>query len=241
MKKIKTYFTNLPKGVKIIFGINIIFYIISFISLFVFSFDINFYLGFHPTDSGNFFITQLFTFMFTHSYEPTHIIINLVLLLFFSTSFERKFGTKKYFQMYILSSLTCVLFYNTLKNQELEYCKKELINKNIDIFSFDYKNIFEYPKEKRILIERYFDSIDYGVGASGALFGFIGFFMFFNFKPTKNLKTIILMIIGIYFTYNCFVVFFPYDYTLSGPSIGHIGGFIMGLIFFIFFKIKKEV
>jgi membrane associated rhomboid family serine protease len=241
MKKIKTYFTNLPKGVKIIFGINIIFYIISFISLFVFYFDINYYLGFHPTDSGNFFITQLFTFMFTHSYEPTHIIINLVLLLFFSTSFERKFGTKKYFQMYVLSSLTCVLFYNTLKNQELEYCKKELINKNIDIFSFDYNNIFEYPKEKRILIERYFYSIDYGVGASGALFGFVGSFLLFNLKPTRKIKTILLLCLASYMVYSNIIVFYPYDYTSSGPSIGHIGGFLTGLIFSFFLKIKKEV
>ena len=241
MKKIKTYFTNLPKGVKTIFGINIIVYIISCISLFIFSFDINSYLGFYPTDSGNFLIYQIATFMFTHSYDPIHITINLILILFFSVSFEMRFGTKNYYLMYVLSSLSCILFFNTLKNQELDFCKTQLIGKHIDIFSINYDDRFEYPKEERILIERCYESGSYGVGASGALFGFVGSFLLFNLKPTRKIKTISLIIVGIYLIYTCLIVFFPYDYQLSGGSIGHIGGFLTGLIFSFFLKIKKEV
>lgn len=241
MKKIKTYLTNLPKGVKTIFKINIIVYIISFISLFVFSFDINSHLGFYPTDSGDFVIYQVLTFMFTHSYNPTHIIINLILFLFFSVSFERKFGTENYYWMYVLSSLACVLFYNTLKNQELEFCKRQLISKDVDIFSVNYDDRYEYPKEQRVLIERYYDSKSYGVGASGALFGFVGSFLFFNLKPTRKIKTILFLCLASYMVYSNIIVFYPYDYISSGSSIGHIGGLITGLIFSMFLKTKKEV
>lgn len=241
MKTIKTYLTNLPKGVKTIFGINIIFYIISCVSLFIFSFDINSHLGFYPTDSGDFVIYQVLTFMFTHSYDPTHIIINLILFLLFSVSFEKKFGTENYYWMYVLSSLTCVLFYNTLKNQELDFCKRELVSKNVDIFSVNYDDRYEYPKEQRVLIERYYDSKSYGVGASGALFGFVGSFLLFNLKPTRKIKTILLLCLASYMVYSNIIVFYPYDYTSSGSSIGHIGGLITGLIFSIFLKTKKEV
>jgi membrane associated rhomboid family serine protease len=241
MKTIKTYLTNLPSGVKTIFGINIIVYIISCISLFLFSFDINQHLGFYPTDSGNFVIYQILTFMFTHSYEPTHIFINLILFLFFSVSFEKKFGTENYYWMYVLSSLTCVLFYNTLKNQELDYCKRQLISKDVNIFSVKYSDRFKHPKEERVLIERYYDSKSYGIGASGALFGFVGSFLVFNLRFTRKIRTILLLCLASYMVYSNLIVLYPYDYTSSGSSIGHIGGLITGLIFSMFLKIKKEV
>jgi membrane associated rhomboid family serine protease len=239
MKTIKTYITNLPVGVKTIIGINLFFYLISSISLFIFSFDVNYYFGFHPTHSGEFKFYQLFTFMFTHSYDPIHITLNLILFLFFSVSFERKFGIKNYILVYITTSLVCVLSFNFLKNYEIEYCKKKLISKNIDVRSITQDDQYQYPKETRILIDRYFDSQTYGVGASGALFGFVGTFMFFNIISLKKIKTILIFCFAGYMIYNNIVIFYPYDYNLSGSAIGHLGGLVTGLILSLYFKIKK--
>jgi membrane associated rhomboid family serine protease len=240
MKKIKSYFVNLPKGVKLIVGINILVYLIGLISLNYFSFDINYYLGIYPTHSDQFRIYQIITCMFTHSYYPIHIILNLIFLLLYSVSFERTFGFKKYILMYLLSGISCGLFYNSSQNSEFEYSTKKLTSMGIDYKKLNEFNIYEYPKETRKIINRYITSNYSGIGASGTVFGFIVSFMFFNLKRIKNIGVLILIGLGVYQIYLNVMTFFPLDYDYLGSSIGHIGGLTFGLLSSIYLYDKKN-
>ena len=241
MKTIKTYLTNLPIGVKTIVGINLFFYLVSCISLFIFSFDINYLLGFHPTHSGEFKFYQLFTFMFTHTYDPIHITVNLILLLFFSVSFENKFGLKNYVLMYVLSSIFCVTSFNTLKNYENKVYKQLLIDNNVFIENLDSDTFDRLDKNQQTLVNKYDKTFHYGVGASGALLGFVAAFIFFNLQNLKKIKIILLYIISSYILYFTLEPLFPYDFERSGSSVGHIGGLVCGLLYSIYLTIKKRI
>lgn len=242
MKKIKSYFVNLPKGVKLIVGINLGVYLVSLISLFCFSFDINSYLGVYSTHSDNFRIYQLLTSMFVHSYYyPIHIILNLIFLVLFSVSFERMFGFKKYILMYLLSGISCGLFYNLSQNSEFEYTSKKLTNIGIDYKKLNEFNSYFYPKETRKIIERYIKSNYSGIGASGSVFGFITAFIIFNIRQIKKIGVFVLIGIGLYEIYLNIMNFFPLDYDYLGSSVGHIGGMVGGAIFLTYIKLKKEV
>lgn len=241
MKTIKTYLTNLPIGVKTIVGINLFFYLVSCISLFILSFDINYLLGFHPTHSGEFKFYQLFTFMFTHSYDPTHITINLIFLLFFSVPFENKFGLKNYVLMYILSSILCVMSFNTFKNYENKVYKQVLIDNGIFIEKFNSDTYYSLDNNKQTLVNKYEKTFQHGVGASGALFGFVATFIFFNLHNLKKIKIILLYIISSYVLYFTLEPLFPYDFNRIGSSVGHIGGLVCGLLYSIYLIIKKRI
>jgi membrane associated rhomboid family serine protease len=241
MKTIKTYLTNLPIGVKTMVGINLFFYLVSCISLFIFSFDINYLLGFHPTHSGEFKFNQLFTFMFTHSYDPTHITVNLILLLFFSVSFENKFGLKNYVLMYVLSSIFCVMSFNTFKNYENKVYKQLLIDNGVFIEKLDSDTFNRLDKNQQTTVNKYDETFQHGVGASGALLGFVATFIFFNLQNLKKIKIILLYIISSYILYFTFEPLFPYDFERSGSSVGHIGGFVCGLLYSIYLTIKKRI
>lgn len=239
MKTIKTYLTNLPIGVKTIVGINLFFYLVSCISLFIFSFDINYLLGFHPTHSGEFKFYQLFTFMFTHSYDSTHITLNLIFLLFFSVSFENKFGLKNYVLMYVLSSVLCIMSFNTLKNYENGVYKQVLVGNGVFIEDLDSDTYDSLDKNKQILVNKYDETFRYGVGASGALLGFVASFIFFNLQNLKKIKIILMYVISSYILYFTLEPLFPYDFNRSGSSVGHIGGLVCGLLYSIYLTIKK--
>lgn len=241
MKTIKTYLTNLPIGVKTIVGINLFFYSVSCISLFIFSFDINYLLGFHPTHSGEFKFYQLFTFMFTHTYDPIHIIVNLILLLFFSVSFEHRFGLKNYVLMYVLSSIFCVTSFTTLKNYENKLYKQLLIDNGVFIENLNSDKYDRLDKNKQSLVNKYDETFQHGIGASGALLGFVAAFIFFNLRNLKKIKIILLFIVSSYILYFTLEPLFPYDFNRSGSSVGHIGGFVCGLLYSIYLIIKKEV
>lgn len=240
MNKIKTYLTNLPKAIKVIVGINIGVYLVSLISVIFFNFDVSHYLGFHPTHSDRFKIHQLLTSMFVHSqYYPTHIILNLVFLLLYSVSFERMFGFKKYILMYFLCGITCNVFYNKLQNMEFEYTSKKLTSMGIDYKKLNESDSYDYPKETRKIINRYLKSNYSGIGASGAVFGFITTFIVLSINRIKKFWVSILIGVGLYLIYINVTTLFPLNYGLIGSSIGHIGGMVGGLVFLTYIKTKK--
>jgi membrane associated rhomboid family serine protease len=238
MKTIKTYLVNLPKGVKIILSINLLVYTISLISSICFNFDVNHYLGFYPTHSGQFEFSQLLTFMFTHSYNPTHIIVNLICFLLFSVSFAKKFGSKNYILMYVFSSIVCVFCFNILQNYQNKIYKKELLEMNIqpkklnisDLSHIDNKLLYQYN-------ETFFSAI----GSSGAVCGFIISFIIFNVRNIKKLNILILYVTSFFVIYYISIPFIENDFNDFITQIGHVGGILGGMVFSIFIKIKKGV
>ena len=238
MKKIKTYFTSLPKGVKIILSINLLVYMVSLISSICFNFDVNHHLGFHPTHSGEFKFYQLLTFMFTHSYDPTHIVVNLIFFLLFSVSFAKKFGSKNYILMYVFSSVVCVFCYNILQNYQNKIYKKELLEMNIqpkkpnisDLSHIDNKLLYSYNKT-------FFSAI----GSSGAVCGFIVSFIIFNIRSIKKFKNIVLYILSLFIIYYVSIPFVENNFGDFATQIGHVGGLFGGLLFSLYIKTKKRI
>jgi membrane associated rhomboid family serine protease len=238
MKKIKTYFVNLPKGVKLILSINLLVYMVSLISSICFNFDVNHYLGFYPTHSGEFKFYQLLTFMFTHSYDPTHIVVNLIFFLLFSVSFAKKFGSKNYILMYVFSSVVCVFCFNVLQNYQNKIYKKELLEMNIqpkklnisDLSHIDNKLLYQYN-------ETFFSAI----GSSGAVCGFIISFIIFNVRNIKKLNILILYVTSFFVIYHISMPFIENDFDYFTAQIGHVGGILGGLLFSLYIKTKKRI
>ena len=51
------------------------------------------------------FIWQFFTYMFLHSFDPFHILLNMLCLYFFGTDIEAAVGRKKFLHLYFLSGV----------------------------------------------------------------------------------------------------------------------------------------
>jgi membrane associated rhomboid family serine protease len=238
MKKIKTYFTNLPKVIKVIVGINIGVYLVSLISAICFNFDVNHYLGFHPTHTNEFKVNQLFTFMFTHDYFPTHITINLFLLLLFSVSFAKKFGTKNYILMYVFSSIIGVMCYNSLQNYQNKIYKEELLKINIQPKRFDFVDMHRVNNK---LLYGYNKTFFSAVGASASVCGFIVSFIIFNIRSVKKFKNIVLYILSLFIIYYVSIPFVENKFNDFATQIGHVGGLFGGLLFSLYIKTKKRI
>jgi membrane associated rhomboid family serine protease len=151
------------------------------------------------------------------------------------------FGFKKYILMYLLSGISCGLFYNLSQNSEFGYSTKKLTSMGIDYKKLNEFNIYEYPKETRKIIDRYLKSNHLAIGASGTVFGFITAFIIFNIRHIKNIGVLILIGLGVYQIYLNVMTFFPLDYDYLGSSIGHIGGLTFGIISSIYLYDKKLI
>ena len=59
----------------------------------------------------DFHIWQLFTYMFLHSMQVTHILFNMLMLWFFGAELEQKWGTKYFLTFYLGSGVGAAILY----------------------------------------------------------------------------------------------------------------------------------
>ncbi|MBO9667092.1 MAG: rhomboid family intramembrane serine protease [Bdellovibrio sp.] len=59
----------------------------------------------------NFEIWQIFTYMFLHSMQVTHILFNMLMLWFFGAELEQRWGTKFFLTYYICSGVGAAILY----------------------------------------------------------------------------------------------------------------------------------
>lgn len=59
----------------------------------------------------NFKIWQLFTYMFLHSFQVSHILFNMLMLWFFGAELEQRWGTKFFLTYYFSSGIGAALLY----------------------------------------------------------------------------------------------------------------------------------
>ncbi|WP_413293063.1 rhomboid family intramembrane serine protease [Bdellovibrio sp. HCB185ZH] len=59
----------------------------------------------------NFEIWQLFTYMFVHSLQVTHILFNMLMLWFFGAELEQRWGTKFFLTYYFASGIGAAILY----------------------------------------------------------------------------------------------------------------------------------
>ena len=181
MKKIKSYFVDLPKEVKFLIILNIVINL-GFISFnYIFNYDLNYTFGTYPTCSDNFDYYRIFTFMFSHSIDITHLLSNVIIFLLFAPIVSKKIGFKRTFLLYIISGLTSFIFFNHQKNYENDIIKKDMIKIGVDISKikqYDNGNI-DFSKFKNINEEQYRFLINYPhtnsflSGSSGSVFSFV--------------------------------------------------------------------
>ena len=243
MKTIKTYLTNLPKGVKWVFGVNISIYLLCLITLYGFNYKLQNYLGFYPTYSENFNPLQLITDMFTHSTDINHIFFNMLFFLIFAPFVENKLGTK----LFIISYFICGTLGNIFVNYNYHESKVK-IEQSIKSASIEVKDI----KVTNFLVdESYLDSLnpnqvsvvsDYNYvisksyGASSSLFGIILIYVLLNFL---NIKKVLFNVLCIYLISVVIIGFIFNEIIYSGSDYAHVGGLFGGLLLFVWVKIKK--
>lgn len=98
--------------VKNLIIINVIFWIASIVLLNTFGIELDNYLGLHYYKSEDFNIAQLITYMFLHSYHNFsvwHILFNMYGLYLFGVMLEQVWGSKRFFQYYIITGVGAAL------------------------------------------------------------------------------------------------------------------------------------
>ena len=252
MKKIKSFIQNrivknLTPAVKYIVLINIGVSLLCFFFELIFGYELQFLISIYPTYSEHFHFYQLFTFLFVHSTNPTHIIFNVLYLLLFAPFFERKLGFRKFIIGYFICAWIGYIFINYSY-----YSDKEIVEKRISATGINPKTIplddrhkvddvfFATLNEKqKIAVEEYNYVTSKTNGASGALFGFTVFYLFLNIL---NFKKIIFIALGFHLLYSNLEAFLEPSSLMNGSCLAHFGGMIGGFFFvcYYWFNQKKK-
>ena len=243
MNRIKTYISNLPKSIKVLLLINIVAYFIFIITYVCFLYNLKCIFGAYPTCSEKFKVFKIFTYMFSHDIIPDHIISNLILFLLFAPAVSRVIGDNNTIKLYIFSGLISFLSFNYIMNNK----HNEIVDKltetgfdvrkikqdnhgHIEMSTFDNTN----KKQERLLNE-YPHTNGRLYGASGSIFAFM---IIYPFLFIKRKKSILLNLIVLYFVIDTILmvinIVIYHDIYYLGTPFSHLGGFIGGIVFFIF-------
>lgn len=245
MKKIKTYLTNLPKGVKWIFVINVLVYVLCLITFNITDVKLQNYLGVYPTYSENFNPLQLVTNLFTHLMDFSHIFFNMLCLLIFAPFVELKLGNR----FFIITYFVCGFLGNVFINYNY-YESKSKIEKSIQCVGVDVKDIkvsnflvdesyLKSLKENQIdVVRNYNHVISKSYGASSSIFGIVLVYLLFNIL---NIKKILFNVLSVYLIYLTIYGVLFNDIVSRGSDYTHLGGMFGGVIMIIIYKIKKGI
>jgi len=202
--------------------------------------ELQFTFSMYPTYSNDFHVYQLFTFMFVHSTDLLHVIMNVFFILMFAPFMERKLGATKFILAYFICAWMGFLFINYSYYKDKSIVEKSIraigINPNsipLDnrhVVKLDYLSSLE-PKEQKI-VRDYNWITSKSNGASGALFGFIVFYLFLNLL---NYRKIIYLLIGLYLVYGNVSLYFAFPRLSDGSVYAHLGGMFGGLLLTIWF------
>ena len=247
----KNIFNKIPSSIKVLLSLNLVFYL--FILLFdFFGIDLNFYLGLHNFSSTNFSLYQFVTCIFSHDVVFDHILVNVILFLLFSFGVFKIYGNKGLLITYLLggfvSSLSFAIFMTDLYHDSIGYVNNSGLKiKNLpfeyngQIDKFDFILTEKLSDDQNWSIDVFNSSMKYAVGSSGAVSAIMMVFLLtfiFNLKKlVQNLIVIFLILITSFHYYEGYL-------DLIGTTVGHLGGFIGGIICFVYLKLhktKKEV
>jgi membrane associated rhomboid family serine protease len=247
MRKIKTYISNLPIGVKWIVGINLLVYLMSIIVGIFFNIRLQDYLGAYPTYSNNFNPLQLITHLFTHTFEVYHILSNMVLLLIFSPFVEKKFGTKFFVLTYLVCGILGYMFSNYAYHQNKPFIENIITSSGVKINDIKVKNfkidddyLSTLNVDENNVVRLYHNVINKLVGASSTISGIIVIFFFFNIRELKRqASTILAIILSIILGYTIIMNITQQNDILDISDYAHFGGFVGGLIISVYYNTKN--
>lgn len=73
---------------------------------------ISYYFGFTPSlFVENFYLWQIFTYMFLHAVSPFHILFNMVSLYFFGSELEQRWGSRSFLIYYLVTGVGAGVIY----------------------------------------------------------------------------------------------------------------------------------
>ena len=247
----KTYLSNLPKSIKVLLLINIVVYFIFIIIDWIFSYDLNYTFGVHPTCSEKFKVFKIFTHMFSHKINPEHIIGNLITFLLFAPAVSRVIGDNNTIKLYVISGLISFLSFNYIMNNKhnkivdkltktgFDVQKIKLLGDNGYIDISTYGNINE--KQKRLVL-MFQSTTSYLSGASGSIFAFIIIYPFLFIKRKKSiLLNLLVLLLVIDLIYMVIDNYFEYLATIYGHMGGAIGGIVFFIVWLLYLKNKTVI
>lgn len=243
MKKILSFYREIPIVTKTVCLVSLTFYLVSNILFNTLNVKIQNYLGLYPFYSENFNWFQLITSPFIHTTSFDHIFFNMLFFLIFAPLVEKKIGTKLFFLLCVVSSLLANLFVNYSYYVNKDIIEMEINKSGIDVAKIKIKdglvdgyvlnNLSEEKKEK---LMDYNNVISKTYGSSGILYGviIIYFLLFFI-----NYKKIFFILLSLFLIYNEIHNLIYFENLLNCSSYAHVGGITGGLIIFIIYITKK--
>jgi membrane associated rhomboid family serine protease len=212
-------FQSIPPVIKNLVIINVLFWLaeITFRERFI-----NL-LALHHYGNPSFGIWQLVTYMFLHSLQPFHIIMNMFVLWMFGSPLEDIWGSKRFLIFYLICGVGAALVQLGVLAISMNLLNDKLASGTIGLEEYNIRGG-----------EVYFTSV---VGASGAINGVMAAFAYlfpntplylFPFPVPIKAK---YLVIG-YFLLDLFGGINP----STGDNVAHfahVGGAIVGLILVI--------
>jgi membrane associated rhomboid family serine protease len=233
---------RITKAVKLIVITNIVISILLYLIYSITKIELQDFIGTYPSYSAHFQLYQLFTFMFVHSSNPIHIISNILFLIIFAPSYEKKFGFKKVVFTYFICAWIGYLLVNIAYYHNKEVIEESILNVGInpkEIMIDNNHKVNEFYLEKLTTIQsnavrNYNHVTSKTYGASGALFGFVVLYLFMNFKNIRKIPFLVLGLILIYNNFYDSIHYQEYPNELSASSFAHYGGMLGGAIIYFF-------
>lgn len=238
-------FNKIPRGIKILLSINlIVFFLFMFLETCL-SVNLTTYFSANIISSGYFNPVQIITYMFVHSNSDfLHIISNLALLILFGVILENKIGYKHIIILYITSGVCSFIFFNTIKEIEKIKFQKICIENNIEISKLSQNKTGEYNfndyyislnKKQINILNKHGHINGIFLGSSGSVAGIM---IVFVLTYMFSFKYVFRVLIGLFFIVISILALTRYNIETSGMIYGHLGGLVMGLLYFIIYRIK---
>ncbi len=235
-------FGNIPPVVKNLLILNILFFIAQL--------AIPEYMGMlklHHFSSELFKPWQLATHFFMHSERDfTHILFNMLFLVWFGSHLERVWGPKKFLILYMASAMGAALLHLGVGYYEIYSIKSALSSTDLSEFMSSYEEVWssgnlayknDALNQLNVLLHIPM------VGASGAVFGILAAFAYLF--PNTEIHLYFLFpvkakwLIGVYALREIYLAFAD----LPGDNVAHfahLGGAIVGLALVLIWRQNRN-
>lgn len=243
-----SFFGSLPVVTKNIIIINLIVWLIQYVGISKFGFNLADYLGLHYIESDRFHIYQLFTCIFLH--DPSsilHVFSNMFAVLMIGRFLEMAIGSKKYLIYYLITGIGASLVQLLVVYLRAKYVETGMTAEQIEMVITKGWEVLRTPGmafniDAMNTLNGLINS--YTVGASGAVFGILLAFGMLFPNATLMIIPIPVPIKAKYFVigYGLFELYAGIA-DRTGDNVAHfahLGGMIFGIFIILYWKKKYK-
>lgn len=238
--KIGRFLSNMPVATRNLLILNVLLWLIAFISPERMGEPMVRYGGLHYWESAFFIPTQLVTYMFLHDFSSiSHVFFNMFSLVMFGVVLERVWGTKRFLFFYFVTGIGAALVQEAVWTLTWQH-SVALVDTVTGQITVSGREAVEYALQHNMSLEPYINQM-VTIGASGAVFGVllafamlfpnVPMYIFFIPIPIKA-KWVVL-------GYGLLEMF----YGVAGiqgnvAHFAHLGGMLFGLILILYWRKK---